>query len=461
MRFSVAWLLCLLQGAAVAEVPGDFAFAIPLASSGPAALFRIDLPQAVYEGVSRADLGDLRVFNAAGEPVPHAFLPRTVAAREKRTPLRLPFFALRGDTVAGVEGLDVRIERASGRAVLTINERGRAPARDAPLLGYLVDATAVELPLQALLLELPPGSHSVATRVRVDVSDDLARWTTLVADAPVLQLEQGGQRLEQLRVEFSPRQARYFRLAWPGVAQPLPLAGLTGEPGEALVDLPRHWKEVVGSAEPAGEYTFDLAGQFPVDRLRLTLPQPNSIASVEILARSRSNDPWRRIAVATVYRLGVGSGEVVNPELVIAPTSDRYWRLRVDPRGGGLGVRTPQLAAGWVPHGVVFAARGGAPFELAYGSGRAGPAAYPITTLVPGYRVEDAGQASPVPIGQAITGSVRTLAGESAMRTPVDWRRWALWGSLLLGVALLAGMALRLGRQLARSPPQQNGPDEH
>ncbi len=460
MRLLVAWLLCLLlHAAAIAETPADFAFGIPLATSGPEALFQLDLPQAVYEGVLRADLGDLRVFNAAGEPVPHAFVPRTVAAREKRPPLRLPFFALRGDSVAGVEGLAVRIEHASGRAVLTIHERGRVPARDAPLLGYLVDATLVEQPLQALALELPPASDTVATRVRVDASDDLARWTTLVADAPVLRLEAGGQRLEQLRVEFSPRQAKYFRLAWPA-AQPLQLAGLTVEPGEALVDLPRQWKQVAGTAEPSDEYAFDLGGQFPVDRLRLTLPQPNSVASVEILARARASDRWRRIALATVYRLGVTGHEVVNPDLLIAPTSDRYWRLRVDPRGGGLGAGAPQLAAGWVPHGVVFAARGSAPFELAYGSGSARPAAYPIATLVPGYRAEDAGKALPFPVGRASTGSVRTLAGESATRTPVDWRRWVLWGSLLLGVALLGWMALRLGRQLSRSQPPQEGQRE-
>jgi hypothetical protein len=32
-------------------------------------------------------------------------------AREKPTPLPLPFFALRGEPVAGVEGVEVRIER--------------------------------------------------------------------------------------------------------------------------------------------------------------------------------------------------------------------------------------------------------------------------------------------------------------------------------------------------------------
>ncbi|HRF12455.1 MAG: hypothetical protein AW09_001518 [Candidatus Accumulibacter phosphatis] len=456
MRIVLAWLLCLLNGVAIAETPEDFAFGMPLETRGAEALFQVELPQAVYEGVLRADLGDLRVFNASGEAVPHAFLPQPATSREKQQPLRLTFFALRGDAVVGVDALEVRIDRSSGRAVLTMN--GRPPLRTATLLGYLIDATAIEQPLQALALELPRSVDNVVTRVRVDASDDLARWSTLVADAPVLRLEAGGQRLEQLLVEFPPRQAKFFRLSWPSAAPALQLAGLAGEPGETVVEAPRQWKQVAGSAvqEHSGEYVFDLGGRFPVDRLRLVLPQANSVASVEVLARTRASDPWRRITANTVYRLGVAGQEVVNPDLPIAPVSDRYWLLRVDPRGGGLGAGAPALAAGWLPQRLVFAARGALPFQLAYGSSTAAPAVYPIATLVPGYRAEDDSKARPFPIGHASTGSARTLAGERATRTPIDWKRWTLWGSLLLGVGLLGWMALRLSRQMFRAQPEQS-----
>ena len=67
--------------------------------------------------------------------------------------------------------------------------------------------------------------------------------------------------------------------------------------------------------------------------------------------------------------------------------SERFWLLRVDQRGGGLGTSTPTLYAGWVPQKIVFAARGNAPFQIAYGSPRASPAAYSVETLVPGWRI--------------------------------------------------------------------------
>ena len=176
------------------------------------------------------------MFNAAGEAVPYAFLPRPSERRDKGRSLKVPFFALRGDAIAGVEGVEVRIERETGKTVVTTNSRDTMPARQAALLGYLVDARALDQPVRALVLELPTLADNVVTRLRVEASDDLARWTPLVSDAPVVRLEAGGQRLEHLRVEFAPRQARYFRLSWPATARPLELAGLGAEAGEAVVE---------------------------------------------------------------------------------------------------------------------------------------------------------------------------------------------------------------------------------
>jgi len=79
--------LLLVPALAGAEQPRDFAYGIPLRTSGQDALQQLEVPRAVYEGVVRADLGDLRVFNAAGEVVPHAFRPRITTTKEKLQPV--------------------------------------------------------------------------------------------------------------------------------------------------------------------------------------------------------------------------------------------------------------------------------------------------------------------------------------------------------------------------------------
>jgi hypothetical protein len=139
-------------------------------------------------------------------------------------------------------------------------------------------------------------------------------------------------------------------------------------------------------------------------------------------------------------------------------TAERYWRARVDRRGGGIGSGPLELGAGWAPHRLVFASRGVGPFQLAYGSRDAKPSAFPIATLVPGYTGEEdlelvRAETTPrIVIGGArAAADPQRLGGDAVTRDRVDWKRLALWASLVLGVAILGWMAIRLGRQMSRT----------
>ena len=451
MKALIAALL-LVPALAAAEQPRDFAYGIPLRTSGQDALQQLELPRAVYEGVVHPDLSDLRVFNGAGEVVAHAFRPRVITTKEKPGPVAATLFPIRSDESTGVEGVELHLERRGDRTVVDLRTRQGRPARDAKLVGYLADARALDKPIRAVVLELPAAADQIFARVTIEASDDLRQWSPLASGAPVVRLASGGERLEQLRIEVSPRRAKYLRVSWPGRSGSLELAGLAVEPGELAVAAPRQWKQLAGVAakDKPGEYEFDLGGQFPVDRLRIGLPQQNTVASVQLLVRSKPADPWRHVTTATAYRLIRDGDELTSADSEIGALPDRYWLARVDQRGGGIGGGPLALSAGWVPHRLVFASRGQGPFQLAYGSRDAKSTAFPIATLVPGYRDEEEAQPRIV-IGAAQTAAEpRRLGGEAVTRERVDWKRWTLWGSLVLGVVVLGWMALRLGRQMSR-----------
>jgi hypothetical protein len=159
---------------------------------------------------------------------------------------------------------------------------------------------------------------------------------------------------------------------------------------------------------------------------------------------------------------------VASPEISIGTNADREWLLRVDQRGGGLGSGTPVMHAGWIPHQIVFAARGEPPFQLAYGNRQAKPAAFGIETLIPGYREDGAQKIRAAKPGAQQTISVREaqaqaqteLGGEARREDQVDWKRWSLWGALGVGVLLLGLMAWRLTRQMnAASSKKKDGPE--
>lgn len=102
-----------------------------------------------------------------------------------------------------------------------------------------------------------------------------------------------------------------------------------------------------------------------------------------------------------------------------------------------------------VPGGLLgmLVTRGEGPFRVAYGSHAAREAAFPIRSLLPGYGTEKEFAAKPARLGEPTA-----LSGEKTLRAPIDYKRWLLWASLILGAAVLGLMAYRLLRQMGRAP---------
>ena len=76
-----------------------------------------------------------------------------------------------------------------------------------------MDATAFERGLRAMELYWEPAAGGFAGKLRVDGSDDLGSWRTLVGAAPLVDLEVAGQRLQQNRVELPQHKVKYLRLS--------------------------------------------------------------------------------------------------------------------------------------------------------------------------------------------------------------------------------------------------------
>ena len=382
------------SAAIAAEKPTDFAYGIALDANGKDALYDVTLPPSVYQGVTQRDLTDVRVFNGAGEVVPHAWRPRRTEMAEAGAMIPLTLFPLKAATGADIDALSIRVNRSAGGAVsIDVKSGGAAPAGAQQVVAYLVDLTRQERALRAIDLDWKAGD-GFAGKLRIDASDDLSNWRSLVRDAPLLNLEVGGQRLQQRRVELPQRKAKYLRLAWvhdPAKTASPDITAATGELADTFVEAPREWMPVKAEKGPKeGEYLFDFKGFYPADRVKLALPETNTIVQLEVLVRDKSDQPWRSVARGVAYRLNQAGGEVFSPDINVGAGAARWWMVRVDQRGGGLGNSLPTLSAGWVPHQLVFAARGAPPFTLAYGNQAAKPGALPIESVIPGYR-EDAG----------------------------------------------------------------------
>jgi len=216
-----------------------------------------------------------------------------------------------------------------------------------------------------------------------------------------------------------------------------------------LLEPARQWKQVeLRSAEKPGEFRYEPGGRIPVDRLRVSLPERNTLVPVQVLARHTDDQRWQLITTGVVYRLTHEGNDVVSADLNVSATGWEQWLLRLDSRGGGIGAGEPQVQVGWVPQQLVFVARGEGPFQLAYGNLRARSADLPIQTLVPGWHSD-----AELKAATATAGAQEVRAGPRALRGAPDYRTWGLWGSLVIGVVLLAWMAWVLARELRDSRP--------
>jgi hypothetical protein len=453
------WCLAFATGwaSAPAIAADDFAQRFALQLVDGAAYYSVTLPAVVYAASQRSDLGDVRVFNGAGEPVPYSLDASRGPARTPPTLRRVSWFPL-PPAAAGGSGAPLAVTIAADGSLRATSAPPARAQHDVDLVdvGRLFPNPPRGLPsgrgtsfgtsragrVSALLVHLRDDNYQ--GRVTVEASDDLRRWRA-AGDAQLLKVSYNGSTLSQDRIELDGMRERYLRLHW-----------LDGAPYVDSIDMEvqaaaadhaqradREWHEGIVAHEgpKAGEYFFATGGPYPVDRLRLNLPQPNTVAPAVVYSRAGLEAPWREVANATLFRLHNGAVEQSNPSLELAADTDRQWRVVIDPRNGGLGSGTLTVAAGWRPATLTFVARGTAPFALAVGSAAAVSSAVSRDDLLLGASSVAAtarlGDALPV----AQDADAQFTSGDPKAR-----RRYLLWAALLLAVGSLAAIAWRLAR---------------
>lgn len=465
MRKGLLLLLALASGVAAAqENIANQPYSAPVVLDGTASHYRLPLAAAVYRGAARRDLGDLRVFNAAGEPVPYAFAPREP---EPVTPVaqRVNLFPLYVDQEKTLDSAQVRIERSRHGTVLNISVADRVPAARRRLAGYIVDASELKKPQEALVLAWDAKS-GFSGQARVEGSEDLKNWQPLAASAPILLLEHAGARLERNRVELAGAHAKYLRLSFHGVPPDFRLKEAQVELRPDKREPAREWLAIPTTpGKTPGELLADTQAHFPADRVRFALPQPNTVAQVRLFTRERAEDPWRLVASGAAYRLARNGGEVTSPDIRLAPGADRYWRIQVDQKGGGFGSGDVRFEIGWLPHELIFAARGAGPFTLAYGNKLAKPGALPFAAVLPADARDETETARPAKLGEV---SLLAPSSSSFLSDPARFfrgladnpeaKKWTLWAALVAGVLLLGWMAFRLLHDMGKTPGAGKNP---
>ena len=450
-RLAFVLLLLPLDGAALQALPTprDFAYGVPLEVDGDGALYRFELPDEVYRYSTRRDLGDLRIFNGYNEVVPHLLRPGVAQGEAIRQPVSLRFFPLYEAADSGGADTQIHIATDSSGAVVDFWQRGPLEA-EREVRRYLIDASALEHPAQRLLLAWDDAAEDVLVSLTLEYSDDLNRWHSLGTSATLAALRYNGHRLGQREIELPALEAKYYRISWPLGRRGIALRSVRAEVLREGEEPARRWITLAPSAEETrrGSYEFHAAGHFPIDRLRVLLPQDNTVVQAKIFSRAGGEAQWQVRHRGLFYRLQHEGHTLQNDTITLPVISDPYWRLELDMEGGGAGRGEPKLELGWVAHELFFVTRGETPFSLAFAAAEVEPPQSDLAPLLQALKKREKGVGF---IKSAIPGSYFELGGERRLRPeppPPPWEKWLLWAVLVLGALTLALMARSLYRQM-------------
>lgn len=457
----------------------DFAWRGAISVSGAGPFHQVVLPLEVYKGIVSASLNDLRVFNGQGEALPYALLRGGRQSAPQTTEVTAPFFPLRslpGDAAsqpgmggAGDVSVTVR-QNADGTLVSVQQQPSKTEAGDV-VKGVVVDASAVKGSIRSLRLvaETDAAAFHLYT---IESSRDLQQWRVLKQEAQLAHLEHAGHRVDIDSAEWDSAADRYLRLIWRNPRQAPEIKSVTLNAAESnRVPLVRVWSEdIAPSAVKPNVYEYTLPGQMPVEKVRINLPQANTLAPLDVQYvvsnrwglqgreqhdRRDQSQRWQTLAHTVAYRLSGPQGEVRSGDVAAYGNALSALRLAVDSRGGGVGSIPPTIQVGFEPHVLVFLGRGDGPFVLAWGAEDVAPAGLTPSTLIPDYDSAAPLKAAPASLAASDIVQVKPAAqaGKSGPDASHGANKWVLWAVLIAGLLVLGGMARSLVRQL-RQPPK-------
>ncbi len=450
MRLDLRWAMLALLfpiAAAQASTATDYAYAFALDTPSPAEAYRVVLAPEIYAAANpTADLRDLVVVNALGQPVPFGPMP---SVPPKRTRFEQATRLIPVPTSAAAHD-GVRVERStSGSIVISQPAPGNAPERTQQwLLDAGRDVTLDRIELQAASLQQDFQLH-----LAVDASNDLREWRSLADDVSVIRVHSGNDNVEQLSMDLSSTEpARYYRLRlvdgevdWS--TDHVPTVALVGAYSDAAAEhgSQLQWLPVTASASAGSNFDYTLPAALPVEALTVRLPANNAAARVQLLLpQGQGTSSWAQVATLDLVRT---AGNVGDATARFDPRPIQHVRLHSETPLA----QAPTVSAAWVPPQYVFMAEGSGPYRLLVGSYAARRGDYPVNEAVERMRANHGEDWLPP---MAALDQRVDAAGPAALvapKVPYDWTRPLLWAVLIAGALLVAGMALSLLRNSGRN----------
>lgn len=438
LHWLIALACCVNTAWSASPTTEQFAQGIEVMPQSPQPLVELALPDEVYRTVTRADLADVRVFDANGNVVPHAFCAAPQILASFATFLTLPVIELRAAASNADSGTQIDVHTEGGTHVAVRD--GATSERPVSTQAHVIDATRIDEALRSIAFDWETADGSSEAQVRIDESDDLDQWRSVVPATRLVHAGSGEQQLLRARVPLPLQKYRYLRVERVDGGTPITIQAARAEAVPEAEHLEPHWftPVFVDANEEGRAYRSD--HRAPVQYARLKLPFDNMTVRATVQSRPDDKASWITRWSGEMYAIVANGERKASAPAEFMATGDREWRVQFSGDvAGDIG-----LELGYRPALLRFVAQGNRPFTVAYGSKQIdNPTARGCDQLLGDMEPKKLREL----IGDAALGTPHELGGEDAFRplpkkTPV--RLMVLWGVLIVGVAVLMAMALSL-----------------
>ena len=468
--------------AAAASEPVQTAQQTTISLVGDGPYYRLTLPTTIYAGVAHTDLRDVRIRNADGGLTPYAWIANETTEAQIQSHKLAIFPIKRGESDSAAKPTDLSLEFKQNADGSLLSIKTKTPAVSEGKSDWIIDASRIDGCLLQARFVLEENAEGLFP-VRIEVSDDLHHWRMINSNEQLAILKRADQKIERLQIDLGGIRAKYLRLRWrdrdaASAIQSVTIDSLQHD--EVLT--PMQWSAPI-AATTCGENHCDYLtpAKTPIDSLRISLSDANSLASVTLLGqmatpntypsrhhrnplyilrhkRPLSTDgtpagQWIPFAQTVVYRLKQANSELRSDDL--AMDGKLYTRVRLQTQGpiSLLGQTPPRIEVASIPRSLIFLGRGSPPFTLHWGVDEKQGQALPLATLIPAYRPEAPITASSATVDIALpkpdTNSTQNKE-EAKAKAPKPAQKWWLWAALTGGLLLLAGMAWSLFKAMGK-----------
>ncbi len=416
---------------AAISTPDQFAYQA-LVTESTQALQRVELPVEILLTATRADLGDVVVFDASGKPLP-SWIRKAVIA-ESPVRYELPIYLFNSYRQNRSKTITTR-EQNQAQDTLSESTTTESVPIDEALQDYIIGLpeTGLDLEIQSIELNWAHEPADQLLRLRVDVGNDLDSWRTIQDNKSLT--NQNSENVEWRTIGAIPAGEKYLRLTPINSIRSFELTQAIGTYHQKAPER-KFWHQLGELQKTPGQpgyFSFEMPSQVPALELRLIPGEEQSLIS-GVLHASHQGFNQNRLIDSNIQQHNITGSEIEPNKPIKLPVQHyvNWWFKPIQQPDSA-----PRAEIAFPVYELIFLGNDNIPYTLAWGNHEADVPANDLINLLSTEQ-----QQHPSQLVQL--GSRQVAGGESRLspQAKLPWLKWLLW-------LLLAGAVITTGKMAA------------